>query len=128
MYKKALSHITNLVLIILLGMSPVQTINAAVSNCVKSGNDMQSHKMPSHKMASHMNMQHDMSQAKSGSKHDCCKQEKTCHLVHCASVTAAIMDSNPIVHVHYNINKISQAHRISLVEFYPPSLYRPPKA
>ena len=128
MYKKALSHITNLVLIILLGMSPVQTINAAVSNCVKSGNDMQSHKMPSHKMASHMNMQHDMSQAKSGSKHDCCKQEKTCHLVHCASAPVAMMNSVPTVHVDYSLNKIYQAHKISLVEFFPASLYRPPKA
>lgn len=126
MYKKARSHITNLALIILLGVSPVQGINAAVSNCVMSGNDMQHHNM--NMVMSHANMQHDMSQDKAGSKTDCCKQEKTCHLVHCASAPVAMMNSVPTVHVDYSLNKIYQAHKISLVEFFPASLYRPPKA
>ncbi|MCW8899621.1 MAG: hypothetical protein OQK95_02975 [Gammaproteobacteria bacterium] len=70
-------------------------------------------------------MQSDM--AKSDSQHDCCNKNE-CSTTHCASsVMTAVMTSVTITDVTYTVSTLYSKPSLSLISFYPSSLYRPPK-
>lgn len=107
-------------LAIVLGLSPLQNIAASVSDCMNSVDTMH------HQMSmSDSGMQHDMSQ--SGNKDDCCS-ENACDMSHCATPFTVAMIANNLSDITYTVTNIQLKPRLSLIQFYPSSLYRPPKA
>lgn len=59
-------------------------------------------------------------------EHDYCNQN-SCDMSHCASAFTAVMTSNNLNDVTYTAASIQLKSNISLIQFYPSSLYRPPK-
>lgn len=109
-------------LAIVLVLSPVQTIAASVSNCMSVDNTMH-HQMN----MSASEIQHDMADmTKSNVEDDCCTQN-TCDMSYCASATTAALISTNVNDMTYIVSNIFLKPNTSLVEFYPSSLYRPPK-
>lgn len=108
-----------LMLAAVLGLSPLQNIAASVSNCMGMGNTM-SHQMN----MSDKSALSDMKQ--SDSKHDCCKQNG-CGTLHCSGGISAVLASNYINDMTYTVSSIYSNPVVSLISFYPSSLYRPPK-
>jgi len=110
-----------LVLAIVLGVSPLQSIAASVSNCMDSDKTMH-HQMNGSKMVMSSNM--DMTQL--DNQPDCCEQS-SCNMSHCASTFAAVITSDSINDMTYTVSNIHLKPNVSLISFYPSSLYRPPK-
>lgn len=105
-------------LAVVLGLSPIQSITASVSKCINMDQSMQHHM----NVASTA-MQNDMAQ--SGDK-DCCEQT-TCDMSHCASGMAVVTVLDIQDDVTYIVSNIDLKPSVSLIQFYPSSLYRPPK-
>lgn len=121
-------HLMLFVLVLAFSLSPVQNVIAAVSSCMTTKHTMQINnhaKMSQHMKMSDNGVHHHMQ--KSGTQHDCCDDNKSCHTFHCASVTAAILISTPTIDVNHSVNSIYQNLKISLVSNYSSSLFRPPK-
>lgn len=108
-------------LAVVLGFSPLQTITASVSNCMDSNKAMH-HQMNGTKMV----MSSDMDMTQSDSQRDCCEQT-ACDMTHCASSTAAVTTSNTQNDMTYTVSNVYLKPAVSLIAFYPSSLYRPPK-
>lgn len=108
-----------LALAVVLGLSPLQTITASVSKCMNMDQSMH-HQMNVADKA----MQSDMTQ--SDSQHGCCEQT-ACDMSHCASSTAAAATSNAQNDMNYTVSNVYLKPSVSLIPFYPSSLYRPPK-
>lgn len=105
-------------LAIVLGLSPVQDIVASTSKCMNMSQNMH-HQMHVAHSAEKM-AQNDVSQ------NDCCEQS-TCDMSHCASFTAASTTSNTQNDMTYIVSNVYLRPSVSLIQFYPTSLYRPPK-
>ena len=108
-------------LAIVLGVSPLQSIAASVSNCMDSNKAMH-HQMNGSKMVMSSNM--DMTQ--SNNQPDCC-ETSACDMSHCASTFAAVIASSSLNDIAYTMSNIHLKPNVSLISFYPSSLYRPPK-
>lgn len=117
MFRKILTHI----IILTLTALPVQVITASVSNCMDSNKAMH-HQMNGIKMV----MSSDMDMTQSDSQSDCCEQT-ACDMTHCASSTAAAITSNTQNDMTYIVSNVYLKPAVSLIAFYPSSLYRPPK-
>jgi len=112
-----------LALAIVLGISPLQTITASVSKCAEMDQSAHHQMMVSDKSA-----QHDMSHSdisNPANQEDCCKQN-TCDMSHCAGTVAAMMISYTQNEMTYTVRNVYLKPSISLIQFYPSSLYRPP--
>lgn len=117
---KSLSdNLLMLALAIVLGISPIQTISASVSKCAEMDQSMHHQMMVSEKVASH-DMSHPANQD------DCCKQN-TCDMSHCAGTVAAVMISDTQNDMTYTVSNVYTKPIASLFQYYPPSLYRPPR-
>ena len=110
-------------LAIVLVLSPLQSIVASVSNCMSMNNTMH------HEMNMSVGeTQHDMAgMAKSNVEDDCCNQN-ACDMTHCASASSAAIFSTNSNDVKYIVSNLYLKPNTLLIEFYPSSLYRPPKA
>lgn len=108
-----------LVLAIVLGLSPLQSIYASVSKCMNVNQSMHHQMMNSDKM-----MQHDMMQSEP--LHDCCEQT-ACDMSHCASTVAAVITSDSLNEMTYTVSNVVLKPNDTLIQFFPSSLYRPPK-
>ena len=109
-------------LAIVLGLSPLQSIAASVSNCMNMGDTM-SHQL---KM-SDKSVLSDMDMAQNDVKDDCCNQH-SCNMSYCASgAISAMISSHGLNDITYTISSIYPNPIVSLITFYPSSLYRPPK-
>ncbi|MCK4866217.1 MAG: hypothetical protein KAT06_12440 [Gammaproteobacteria bacterium] len=108
-----------LALAIVLAVSPLQNIAASVSKCVDMDQTMH------HQMKEHENvMQHDMTQSEP--QHDCCEQT-ACDMTHCATTVAAVITSDSLNKMTYTVSNVVLKPNVTLIQFYPSSLYRPPK-
>ena len=108
-----------LMLAVVLGISPIQNIAASVSDCVSKADSMH------HQMTMSGNiMQHDVSKA--NSEDDCCHQN-TCDMSDCVNTFTAVVSSNKLNDMGYTVSNIQLKPGLSLIQFYPSSLYRPPK-
>jgi hypothetical protein len=130
--KKLSYNLMLLVLATVFTLAPIQNVIASVSSCMNTNTDMQINNTMKNHAAMHqqMSMPDSSTQQKmqnSESKHDCCDESKSCHTIHCASVTAVMFNSSPVVDVIYSVNRIVATPKISLVSFYSSSLFRPPK-
>ena len=117
------SFSTNAILIILaavLSIAPVQVIASSVSNCMGSKNNMH------HVMKMSSQQQHEK-MSKAATQHDCCKTT-ACDMTHCAGFVAIATPVEIPNDIYYTLSEITIIPTESLVAFYPPSLYRPPKA
>ena len=116
---KSLSdNLMTFVLVLVLGLSPLQTIAASVSKCMNMSS-----------MHHQMNVSDNVTQTdmnKSDSKPDCCNKNE-CGTTHCASATVAAITSNNSSEITYLGTNTYQKISVSLTSFYPSSLYRPPK-
>jgi len=121
------NNFLTLILAFLLGLSPIQSIAASVSSCLSMEGVVSSSMSSMHQQmkADDKNAQHDMGQT--NNQHDCCDQN-TCQMSHCASVYTAIMPTFTVKDVAYNATDISLIPSASSIQFYPSSLFRPPKA
>lgn len=108
-----------LALAVVLGLSPLQTITASVSKCMNMDQSMH-HQMNVADKAMHSDM------AQSDTQQDCCEQT-ACDMSHCASTTAAATTSNSLNDMTHTVGNVSLKPDVSLLQFYPSSLYRPPK-
>lgn len=108
-----------LALAIVLGVAPLQDISASVSECMNDSQTMYQQVNASDKV-SHENMNHPDLQ------NDCC-QESSCEVSHCATTTAATITSDTMNEMVYTVSNIVLKPNVSLIQFYPSSLYRPPK-
>ena len=109
-------------LAIVLVLSPLQSIAASVSNCMSMNNTMH-HQMN----MSGGETQHDMAgMTKSNTEDDCCNQN-ACDMTHCASASSAALISTNTNDVKYIVSNLYLKPNSLLIEFYPSSLYRPPK-
>lgn len=123
------NNFLTLFLVFLLGVSPIQSIAASVSACMSMGSAIISSSSMSsmhQKMkASDKNSQHDMSQT--NQQHDCCDQN-ACQMSHCvSSAFTAIMPFFGVKDVTYSVTDAVLIPSVSSIQFYPSSLYRPPK-
>lgn len=123
------NNFLTLLLAFVLGFSPIQSIAASVSSCMSmdsaviSGNSMSS-SMHLQMKGSDKSSQHVMSQT--NQQHDCCDQNE-CQMSHCISAFTAIMPSFSVKDVSYTATDIGLIPSASTLQFYPSSLYRPPK-
>lgn len=111
-------NLMTLILTVVLGLSPLQTITASVSKCMNMSS--MHHQMTVSDNATQTDMKN------SGTKPDCCNQNE-CGTTHCASATVAAITSNNFSEVIYSGKNTYQKSSISLISFYTSSLYRPPK-
>lgn len=122
------NNLSMLILAFLLGFTPIQSIAASVSACMSMNHAMSKMNRMSHMYqqmkVSEKNSQHDMTQA--NQQHDCCDQN-ACQMSHCASVYTAIIPSFEVNGVKYSVTDIRLKPVTSTIQFYPTSLYRPPK-
>jgi hypothetical protein len=117
--KSVSDNLLMLVLAIVLGLSPLQSIAASASNCMKMTQGMHHQMNVSEKV-----MQNDMAQ--SDTQHDCCGQT-ACDMSHCASTIAVAITSDTMNDMTYTVSSVYLKPSVSLIQFYPSSLYRPPK-
>lgn len=117
-------------LIVVMGLSPLQNVVASVSECLMMMDDMHHQMLMSDSAGMGSNllpMLSDENMKLSDKQHDCCN-ENGCSSVHCAgTVISAIINSNESINVISQIKSKYQLPRISKLQFYPASLYRPPK-
>ena len=106
-------------LAIVMGISPLQTITASVTNCMDLNKTMHN-QMNSSKMIMSSNM------SKTHNQHDCC-DKNSCDMTHCANTIAAVVTSVSLNEMTYKISDVHLKPSIALISFYPTSLYRPPK-
>lgn len=116
------NNFLTLLLAFVLGFSPIQSIAASVSSCMDSTNSRSS--MHLQMKGSDKSSQHVMGQT--NQQHDCCDQNE-CQMSHCISVFTAIMPSFSVKDLSYTATDISLIPSASTIQFYPSSLYRPPK-
>lgn len=110
-----------LMLAVVLGFSPLQSIAASVSNCMNMGDTM-SHQL---KMSDKSAMG---DAAQDNVKNDCCDQHSCDTSSHCASgAMSAVISSHGTNDMTYTVSNIYPNPIVSLNTFYPSSLYRPPK-
>ena len=118
-----------LALAVVLGISPLQTITASVSKCVEMDQSMHHQMKTSDKVAQHDMSHSDISNPDISNQaihDDCCKQN-TCDMSHCAGTIAAVVTSNTQDDMTYLVSNIHLIPSTSLIQFYPSTLYRPPK-
>jgi len=108
-----------LMLTLVMGLSPLQSITASVSKCMDMDKNMHHQMNVSEQVAQSKMNQSDM-------KHDCCNQNE-CGTTHCASATVAAITSNNINDIIYTFSTVYQKPNVRLIPFYTSSLYRPPK-
>ena len=108
-----------LILVFVLGISPIQSISASASKCMNMNTNMHAQM----KMAgndSKQVMDH------SENKQSCC-DKGDCGTTHCVSTTIVAITSNIINNITSISNETYQKANSLLIAFYPSSLYRPPK-
>ena len=111
-------NLMTLILTVVLGLSPLQTITASVSKCMNMSS-----------MHHQMNVSDNVTQTdmnKSDTKPDCCNKNE-CGTTHCASATIVAIASNNFSEMTYLGANIYPKANFSLTSFYSSSLYRPPK-
>lgn len=122
------NNFLTLILAFLLGFSPIQSISASVADCMSMGSVMSSSpsmsSMHQQMKTSGKNVQHDMSET--NQQHDCCNQD-ACQMSHCISAFTAIMPTFGVKDVTYRVTNTVLIPGASTIQFYPSSLYRPPK-
>lgn len=112
-------NLLTLVLAIVLGIAPLQNVSASVSKCMNMNKNMHMQmKMPDKATQTEI--------TKSDNKHDCCK-DNACGSTHCASSIVAAIPSSNANDITFNRSITYQKLNDSLIPFYPPSLYRPPR-
>jgi hypothetical protein len=118
---KSLSdNFLTLVLIFALGLSPLQSVFASVINCMNMSSNMHQQMKSSDKAMSD-------EMIKSTSKRDCCNKNE-CGTTHCvSSAMTAVMPSVTSSDITYTTSTLYIKSSVALVQFYPSSLYRPPK-
>lgn len=123
---KSLSdNLLTLMLIFALGLSPLQNIFASVSGCMNMAAGNMNHGMHHQMKNSDHAQQTEMKQ--SGNKTDCCNKNE-CGTTHCASsAISAVIISHDISDIRYTVSTLYSKPSVSLVQFYPSTLYRPPK-
>ena len=108
------------VLVVVLGISPLQTISASMTKCMDMNKSM---------MHQQMNKSADTTQkemAQSDEKSDCCKNN-ACMSSQCATSLTAITDENTDTSINYKVSTNFQKPDFSLTPYFPSSLYRPPR-
>lgn len=108
-----------LALAIVLAVSPLQNIAASASKCVDMDQTMH-HQMNGSEKVMQSNM------AQSETQHECCEQT-ACDMTHCASTIAVVIKSDTLNKMTYTLSNVVLKPNVSLIQFYPSSLYRPPK-
>ena len=117
-------NILSLALALVMGISPMHNISASVSKCMDANLTKMNQSMH-HQMNASDNVTHgDMSQ--SNSKHGCC-EKNACDMSHCANTIAAIINFDTQKSVTYTVSNVYLKPTVSLIPFYPSSLYRPPR-
>lgn len=111
-------NLMTLILAVVLGLSPLQTIAASVSKCMNMSN--MHHQMTTSDSTTQTEMMNP------GTKSDCCNQNE-CGTTHCASATIVAITSSNTGDITYSANSRPLKYNVSLSSFYPSSLYRPPK-
>ena len=106
-------------LAIVLGISPLQTISASMSECMDMNKSM--HQQMNKSADS---IQKEMTQ--SDEKPDCCKNN-TCMSSQCATSLPAITDKSTDTSINYKVSTNFQKPDFSLTPYFPSSLYRPPR-
>jgi len=136
--KSLTDRIKMYMLVVVMGLSPLQNVTASVSKCLMMTDDMHHQMLMSDSASDKSNMaitmMHDMTSTvkpdenmkQSDMQHDCCN-EKGCSSVHCTGAVSALINSNQSVNLISQIKNSYQIPRISKLQFYPASLYRPPK-
>ena len=122
-------NVVMLVLAIVLGISPLQTITASVSKCMNMDQSMHHQMMVSEKVARHDMSHSDISNldiSNQANQDDCCKQN-TCDMSHCSGTFAAVIISDTQNNMTYTVSNVYLKPSVSLIQFYPSSLYRPPR-
>jgi hypothetical protein len=118
--KSLSNNVMMFALAIVLGISPIQSIVASVSDCYEIKQDV-SHSMKISGSA----MQHH--QVNSNNQHGCC-ETTSCDMTHCASFVAIAITADTQNEMFYAMSDVVATPTEKLLPFYPPSLYRPPKA
>ena len=113
-----------LALALVLGISPLQTITASVSKCADMNSTNMNQGMHHQMKASDKATHHDMSQ--SDTQNNCCEQN-ACDMSHCAGTIAAVVSFDTQNDMTYIVSNVHLKPSISLIQFYPSSLYRPPR-
>ena len=108
-----------LALAMVLGLSPLQSISASVCKCMSSS-DSTHHQMDMSNKSMHAGMMH------SDNQNDCC-EENACEISHCASSVTATIISDTVNEMTYTVSNVVLSPTLSLIQFYPSSLYRPPR-
>lgn len=118
-----------LALAVVLGISPLQTITASVSKCAEMDQSAHHQMMVSDKSAQHDMSPSDISNpdiSNQANQEDCCKQN-TCDMSHCSGTFAAVIISDTQNNMTYTVSNVYLKPSVSLIQFYPLSLYRPPR-
>ena len=113
-----------LALALVLGISPLQTITASVSKCADMNSTNMNQGMHHQMKASDKATHHDMSQ--SDTQNNCCEQN-ACDMSHCAGTIAAVVSFDTQNDMIYIVSNVHLKPSTSLIQFYPSSLYRPPR-
>lgn len=118
--KKLSDNLWVLILAVVLVGAPMQTLTASVSKCTDMEQGMHHHMKASGKL-----MVSDMSDH--NSKQDCC-EKMSCDMSHCAGTIAAVFVPGLMNDMTYIVSNVYLPANTSLINFYPSTLYRPPRA
>ncbi|MDH5599940.1 MAG: hypothetical protein OEY78_01425 [Gammaproteobacteria bacterium] len=109
-----------LALALVLGISPFQTISASISGCLDMEQNMSTHHQEASVNMSHGGMSHQ------GNQHDCCEQN-TCDMSGCAASVAVMVEAVSQNDMTCIVSNIYLQPNTTLLQYYPSSLYRPPR-
>ena len=118
--KKISDNIWVVILAIVLVGTPMQTISASVSKCTNMEQGMH-HQMTPSDMKSAPGM------SANNSKQDCC-EKMSCDMSHCSGTIVAFFVPALTNDMNYIVSNVYHQPNTSLINFYPSSLYRPPRA